>query len=384
MFRLRATEIHAGGEFVALVSPSEAVEREWEELAARVGASPFRYPGWFRAWRGAFARTELEILAAWRGGRLVGAVPLVRAGRRKLDSPTNCETPDFGFVAEDAAARQALADALFKESPRRVLIRLLDSEGLDYAELRRAAARARYRTLERGSMHSPYVAIGDSWDAYERGLSRNVRGDARRRLRRLEEQGKLALHIESGGDLQRLLDEGYRLESSGWKAERGTAIGSRPELRRFYTEIAEWAAERGWLRICFLRLGGVAIAFHFNLVVDGVLYHLKGGYDPAFARFSPGKVLHYLMLEHAFKTELERYEFLGEDEPYKLRLANSAHARLQFHAFAPRPVPLAERAAYVIGLPVGRRLIELTRNHAPVKRSRAHSSPAPTTVSPER
>jgi CelD/BcsL family acetyltransferase involved in cellulose biosynthesis len=347
---------------VEVLADVQPIEREWDELADRTRSSPFLRPGWFLAWWRAFGHGRLELVSLRRERRLVGVIPTVRIDGR-LRSATNFETPEFGFVAEDALARQTLANALFRDSPRNVLIRYLDGVGPDDEFLRRAAARAGYRMFERGSMISPFVQIRGSWEQYERALSSNVRGDVRRRRRRLEEAGNLALEIDRGRDrLEGRLEEGYRIEGSGWKEARGSAIRSSPEMRAFYTAIAEWAAERGWLRLCFLRLDSRAIAFHLDVAADGILYHLKGGFDADFARFSPGKVLHYLMVEHAFEQGLHRYDFLGEDERYKVALATGTHERRQFHAFAPRVVAQAERLAHVFARPVGRRLLELRRH----------------------
>jgi len=48
------------------------------------------------------------------------------------------------------------------------------------------------------------------------------------------------------------------------EGEGGSAIASDPALRRFYTEWGEMAADRDWLRLWFLRLGGRRVAFEYN------------------------------------------------------------------------------------------------------------------------
>ena len=64
------------------------------------------------------------------------------------------------------------------------------------------------------------------------------------------------MHLEVIDGSERL-DESLRLafelEGSGWKVEQGTAILSSPRTLRFYTEVGRWAAERGMLRLFFLR-----------------------------------------------------------------------------------------------------------------------------------
>jgi CelD/BcsL family acetyltransferase involved in cellulose biosynthesis len=142
-----------------------------------------------------------------------------------------------------------------------------------------------------------------------------------------------------------LLEDGFRVEASGWKAAQGSAIVSRPESRRFFTDIARWASSRGWLRLAFLRLDGRALAFQFGLEEGGAYYFLKGGYDSEFHRYAPGKLLVQEMLERAFSSGLERFEFLGQPEPWKLEWTNDTRVLVIVDAFAPS---LEGRAAWAV------------------------------------
>jgi CelD/BcsL family acetyltransferase involved in cellulose biosynthesis len=343
-----------------LVHGIDSVEAEWEDLADRMGESPFLRPGWFNAWQRAFVKRKIEVLTVRQDGGLVGVLPLARMPYR-VRSATNPHTPIFGLLARDAQARDALAQAFFASAPRSALIGYLDASRPDGARLRRAAHEAGYRVLERSRMRSPYAVTTGTWEDYVRSRSRNVRSDLRRRTRRISEEGEFVLDINVGERLPDALEEGYRIEGSGWKDARGTAIRSREDTRCFYTEIAQWAAGRGWLRLCFLRWQGRPIAFHFDLLAGNVLYHLKGGFDTRFASSSPSKVLHYLMLRYACEAGLTRYEFLGLDEPYKLQLADAAHERHFLHFCAPSVTGQAERLGYMFATRHATRLRELRR-----------------------
>ncbi len=169
------------------------------------------------------------------------------------------------------------------------------------------------RTLAR----APYLELEGTWQAYERGLSRNVRSDVQRCWRRLAEAGRVSFEVADGRDrLEALVDEGFGLEAAGWKTARGTAIVSRPETERFYREVARWAAGRGWLRLAFLRVDGQPVAFQYAIEDGGAYYPLKGGYDPRYREFSPGKLIIHATLSRAFSSGLARYEFLGDQAQY--------------------------------------------------------------------
>lgn len=334
---------------------------EWDELADRVDAPPFLRPGWIEAWWRAFGRGGLELVTLRRGGALAGLLPL-QSHRRAVRSPTNWHTPEFALLAEDDEALRALARALFRAGRRRVSLGFLNggepSLEVSVTAAQEAGYRIHLRTLER----SPYVAIEGAWADYERRVRKHRLTEARRRRRRLEEQGELVVEVADGSErLDALLEEGFRVEASGWKSERGTAIVSRPETRAFYTDVARWAAERGWLRLAFLRLDGRPLAFQYLIEAGGSVYFLKGGYETEYARFAPGTLLAQETLARAFAAGLRTYEFLGTEEPFKLEWTDLVRERIGLEAFAPSAPGLAEWAAFAYARPVAKRARGLLR-----------------------
>ena len=312
-------------------------------------------PGWFQAWTRAFASDGITLLALRRNGRCIALVPL-RRGRHSLLSATNEQSPEFSLVAEDDAAASALAVAMFAYRPSAVRLDLLEDRG-GLVDLVQAAETARYRTLVRTRLRSPYLEICGSWAAYRARLKRKTRHEVDRLSRRLAAQGELALDVADGTTrLDELLVEGFGIETSGWKTVSGTAVVSRPQTMAFYRGVARWAADRGMLSLAFLRLDGRAVAFSFGLEHAGVYYVLKGGYDLAFRRHGPGIVLRHALVARAFEQRLARYEFLGADEPWKIVWTETVRERSRLEAFAPSGVGLASWAASRYARPLARRL----------------------------
>lgn len=333
----------------------EPITPEWERLAERAGASPFLWPGWIGAWWRAFGAGRLEIVAAYDDGRLAGVLPL-RRFRGRLDSITNSHTPSFGFLAANEAVAERLSAALFSRGARRVALSHLLPSDAGVSFVHSAADAARYRLLAKSIQASPYVATDGVWDAYEGGLRTKLRSELRRRRRRLEEEGRLTLDVLDGAQrLDELLEEGFRIEGSGWKEVSGTSINSASATRRFYTEVARWAAGLGWLRLAFLRLDGRAIAFDFALEHDDVHYLLKTGYEPAFGKFAPGMIIRHMMLSRAFSGDVLTYDFLGEDYPWKHEWTNAWQERLFVQMFAPTALGFLDRLLHSYGRPAAGR-----------------------------
>ena len=333
----------------------EDISDGWDALADECNASPFARPGWFLAWWKAFGTGKPYVAVGRRDGKTTAVLPLI-GGRNGLRSATNDHTPRFGLLAKDDDSADELASWVFERRPRQVSLEYVDLDDPTSARLKAVAVGSGYRVLARPYERSPYLTTEGSWEEYERGLSGRVRRDLARRRRRLEELGPVRLDV-SDGTVRRaeLLAEGFRLEPSGWKAARGTAVASQENTRSFYEDLAEWAADRGWLRLSFLRVAEKGLAFQYGFEASGIYYFLKGGYDPEYSRFAPGKLLLQALLERAYTTGLRRFDFLGADDPFKLEWSQTAYDLKLLQAFSPSPLGTAEWAAFAYGRPLAGR-----------------------------
>jgi CelD/BcsL family acetyltransferase involved in cellulose biosynthesis len=330
--------------------------REWDVLADWLEVEPFLRPGWFRAWHQAYGSGEFRVLTVSRNGTLAGVLPVELRGRASL-SPTNTHTPLYAPVATDPDVERSLAAQLVAESRGRVELAYVDPTSSWYralaAELDAAGMTAQVEPL----LRSPYVTLGQREGDYPAGVSRRFMKDLRRCRRRLEERGAVELTVhEHAAGLDLALAEFVALEASGWKADLGTAVASREASLRFYADLAGWAAQRGWLRLAFLRLDGDPIAAELDLEYAGRLYALKCGFDTEFRSFGPGQLLTHLCIEYAAEAGLASYEFLGTDEPYKMHWTSTTRERARVQAF---PSGLGGRLQSVSRRhlrPLGRRL----------------------------
>jgi len=340
----------------------DGIVGEWEELARRTDASPFCRPGWFTAWHQAFGRgSSLGAVAERRDGRLTGVLAFTRR-RGAIVAPANWHTPLFDAISEDPDGASRLLRRVLVERPRRVDFSFVRGDSSLFAGGLATAAELGHPAESRVIERSPYVRVEGGWEAFEARLPTKRRSNLRRCRRRLEDRGSVSIEITDGSSgLHRKLAEGFAVEASGWKAERGTAIASSAATRRFYSEVAGWAAERGWLRLWFLRLGGRAIGFGYTIEHGGSIYELKIGYDPEFATYAPGVLLTRARLEHAFSSGLERYEFLGQPEPHKLEWTRDCRELTRLQIFAPTPAGWASHQAWTRGRRVAKRALSLAK-----------------------
>src|SRR5207302_10634129 len=104
-----------------------------------------------------------------------------------------------------------------------------------------------------------------------------------------------------------------RPDRSGFATETG---------RLFNREALTALAEQDAVRIVTLKLDGRPIAFHYYLVFAQRMYVYRLAFDPEFARYSPGLLATLGALEWAGEEGLERVEYLGGDERYKVELSD--------------------------------------------------------------
>ena len=337
---------------------------EWDALAHQVGAPTFVRPGWIAAWIDAFGSGRTMVLAARRDGRLV-AVTALLARLGGVYSPANSHTPVFDLLALDRDGAYELADAVLALGGHRLDLSFLDPDGQGFAAWRAATARRGHRTIAWEVARAPYVSLDGEWTDYRSSLERKFRKELERLDRRLADSGHVEFVVDEGSDSwPEALQEGLRIEGSGWKAETGTAILSRPETARFYRTVAAWAAERGWLRLKFLRLDGRAVAFDLALEAGGVAHVLKGGFDPELRRLGPGMLLTERSLRRAFELGLRSYELHGSDDTYKLRWTSTTRSRVNAQAF---PRSVAGTLAH-LAFDHGRPLYQRARGRPPAER----------------
>jgi CelD/BcsL family acetyltransferase involved in cellulose biosynthesis len=304
-----------------------ALETEWDALVARAGDQLFYRHAFIRIWLDNFGpRARLRVLLAREGDKLVAALPLIEERGslygvpvRQLAAAANPHSCRFDLVAEDPEAAAQMFFGHLRADRSWDVLRLIDvPEGGNGWALLRAAQGAGFATGTWQSLASPFIPLPATNEELQNRLDRKFKANLRRRRKKLEEKGKVTFErIDGGPELARALEEGFLLESSGWKGERGTAIAQDAATRGFYTELARTMSYKGQLALYFLRLDGRPIAFHFGLV-DGPRYLLlKPGYDESLRECSPGQLLMEQVVEDCIARKLTEFDFLGPDMTWK-------------------------------------------------------------------
>ncbi|MBN2112631.1 MAG: GNAT family N-acetyltransferase [Acidimicrobiia bacterium] len=313
----------------------EALAREWDHLLADSTApSPFLTWAWVGAWRRTLgADHALAVVAARHpgDGRLVGLAPFAVEERR---APGGLGYRALVFLGSGPAAPDHLdlivlrgweatvAAPLWGAALRRARPDLADLDGLraegllEALTLRRRADRRRYAE----ALPCPYLPLPATWEEYEASLGRNLRQNLRRYARRLEEEspGPVARRlVVRPEELDPTLDALARLHQQVRSARGQAGAFGSPALTGFHHLAARRFLEAGRLRLYRLDVAGKAVAVIYCIRQGEVVSFYTTGYDPAYARFGPGRDLMAHAIGAAIAEGAAEFDFLRGDESYK-------------------------------------------------------------------
>jgi CelD/BcsL family acetyltransferase involved in cellulose biosynthesis len=304
-----------------------ALADSWDDLVrAMARPSPHLLHAWLVTWWRHFGEdNELAVQVAYRGDRLVGAVPFFVQRRQGLRVLT--------FMGADQVS---LADLLLANGEKAAVGAALAERAAatkhDYADfhglpassrLTEALGPSRLQLIVRAE--APVLDLtGVDWETYyTTRLSSKQRALHRRRIRQLSKLGTLETTVaRTREEVAPALEEAFRLHSLRWEGRPDRSDFGTEAGRQFHREATDAISELDVPRIVTLRLDGRAIAFAYYFALEGAMHCYRLAFDPELQRFSPGLVNRYDTLEYAFAEGASRIEFLGGLERYKVELTD--------------------------------------------------------------
>ncbi len=328
---LQVRRVEAEVEFLGLAAT-------WNDLAARSGqTSPFLSHDWFACcWPAVAPSRRPEILVVEDAGHPVALVPLMRwrESRRGLliRRLALLECPDTPFI-----------DVLVAGDARPVMTALLDHlagrGGWDVASLQKLPAAAptlkaleasltgRFPWRRADASLSPYLAIEGGWEAFWKDTSQRFKKTARNTQNRLERAGRVRVEEHTEVDPEgALFAEQEELTRRSWKADRGVAIATMPNMHGFFAQLTRRASARGWLSLWTLRLDDQLVAMEYQLHDGGRVNALRADFDLAHREVSPGSALNFAIARALFQRGgVHEYDMGPGLNDYKLRWATGNH-----------------------------------------------------------
>jgi len=137
-------------------------------------------------------------------------------------------------------------------------------------------------------------------------VSKKVQANGRRMYRRLAEKGVVTWEAsEPGSDFEQLAEDFLKIESSGWKGQKGTALACHASTAAFFRELVRESATQSKARFLSLKFDGQPIAMLSDFCSGSEVYSFKTAYDERFAYYSPGQQAIVKNIEHLHRDGIK-------------------------------------------------------------------------------
>lgn len=312
------------------------IQADWQDLWERSGGYIFQSHSWISGWlSGVCNRKEiqLQIVLAWDGNRLCGALPCAiqrRTGLRVLSWAAQLFSDYCDCLVDPAYANADLLPVLWR--------RLNDLGGFDLINLQQIRPDAQCRPFLDQLVRSGHririadreercMRIENRWadgEAFFRSLNKKGRNNHTRGKRILAELGGEVCFrfLEAGENADLVIDEIMRLKHAWLVANdpQSPLLGGDDVILR---TVLDEAWRGGLTKIFVLESGGKIAAASINFVYAGRMEAYFTAYDQAFDRASPGTILIVEYARWAFDQGLRHVDFLRGEEAFKFRMANA-------------------------------------------------------------
>ncbi len=297
----------------------------WDDLWLRsTVVSPAARSGPLMAWLEHFAASGwIQVFAVRRGQDLVGALPLVSSRYRGVLPVAGLPRNSWCYAGElllephdeNTAACELILDAC--RATRMPLLRL-ENIPLSAPHWRTFLAvldKQQTRLTRKHTFTVGTIEVGGDWEAFQNRCSRNHRKKMKRRGRRLQRIGDVEFNVYDRlavEEVAPLLHRGFKVEHRSWKGAARSSVLAAEGLFDFFCLQAEALAAQGHLCLSFLSCGGEPIAFEYGWLAKNTYFSCKVGYDDRFARYSPGNVLLWRLLEYFHGVaQVDRIDLVG-------------------------------------------------------------------------
>jgi CelD/BcsL family acetyltransferase involved in cellulose biosynthesis len=303
------------------VAELESLATEWARLAERF-RSPLLDHEWFTSAAGALHREDdLRIVTLRHRGVLTAVAPTAvdGSGRLVVLGSAALHEPAGWLYSSESTLRQ-LTRAIVKMGH----VIVMDRVPMDPPVSGVLPRWTRWRavTIKRQTTESLIVPTNVPWPSYCATLSRQMRRKLVNVRTKAEQAYGPVRFVRSSplpNEVPEALARLVQVEATGWKARRGTALATRPDLLHFFELYAGRAAARGRLRVSVLWFGDTPAAVELGIEAYGRMWGLKLAYDERLASFAPALQLVHASIGTCAANGLEAYEFLGSAESWQER-----------------------------------------------------------------
>jgi CelD/BcsL family acetyltransferase involved in cellulose biosynthesis len=301
-------------------------QEEWNSTLAKSKLhNPFLRHEWLASWWKGYGKDKGLYAIRFRlKGETVGFAPLMKY-QTKL---TGMHVEAIGFICNHWTRMDFILvngyakDCLEKlcewmsKTGKVLILAQMDRACQNYVLLKKILSEKKRMFCETEKLHA-YIPLLGTWEEYFQGQSHNFRMDSRRKLKRLEKEGPVSL-VSQWGENGSALNKIEQIAQNCWQTKENVNIVTTTNGRKFYEEVIHAWKNEGVLDFSILQIGDTPIAYMLGIKQDGCYFAFDTAFDRNFEKFSPGMILHNLILEKLYQEKINCFDF-GYVSGYKKR-----------------------------------------------------------------
>ena len=292
------------------ITDFHSVRASWDGLNERGPNSPALHSDFYQALLGEFrsGADNIAVLGAIDAPEAMAILGHSKFGSWNTYQPA--QAPLGAWLNASERPLQEILDSLARSLPG--IVAKLGLTQLDPDIYPRPAGSRKLSDLD--YIPTARITLTGDFETYWSGRGKNLRHNIKRLRNKLAKENistKLEV-ITTYDEVAHAVKAYGQLESSGWKAQGGTAIAGDNAQGRFYTNMLSAYATRGHCRIFRLFFNGELVASDFCIDQGNTIIILKTTYSEHHAGNSPAMLMRHAALPDLFSNpQLHRLEFYG-------------------------------------------------------------------------
>jgi len=284
--------------------------------------SPFVLPVWMKVWWQAFGNGfEPRLTAVRDGGNIIGISSLkIKDGVASFVGSDNvCDYIDFVVApGRENDFFNILLDDLKHDGLLHLDLGLVRPDSFVLTKLADIARGRGAEVSIRKEDVSYEMDLPPTWDGYMEAINTKQRHEVRRKLRRLDESGKIGYRLLRGdGSPENAMDNFVRLFPLARQDKAGFLT---LEMESYFRLLARTLGQADMLRLGVMELDMRPVAMIMCFDYNDTIYLYNSGYDPQYDSLSVGLLSKVLCIKESIQEHKKRFDFLKGSEVYKQRL----------------------------------------------------------------
>jgi CelD/BcsL family acetyltransferase involved in cellulose biosynthesis len=337
----------------------------WNNLLKQSYAdSPFLTWQWLYSWWQSYGQKyDLMILTLQQDQKLIAIAPLVYRTKSlgflkireiKFLGSSGVGSDYLDFILMKGAENTSI-DTIFgylaRNEKKWDVINLTNipdnSKSIDHVN--KACKKLGYFNIVTTSYVCPTVQLPSTWDSYFSTLSKSMRYNIRRKYSKLHRSANIQYEvIREARDLDEAMQDLFRLNRLRMKAKNQRGAFLDKKFTQFHKNIISQFFQNGFLYLSFLKANNTRISVLYNFIYNNVCYYYQSGFDPLWAKFSPGTAIFSSSIRDAIDNGMVEYDFLRGDEAYKFKWANAKKKCVSIYIYNKTSIGLSLRWIFLL------------------------------------